>query len=96
MTRLDISVSEADADTAIVTVCGAADSTSAAELDQGLRRAEELERPGLVVDLSELREETDAVLGTLAECQRRCFEHGRWLLVVPPTNVLTDFLERLL
>jgi hypothetical protein len=58
-------------------------------------RPSELGTPGLVIDLSELQEATQPVISSVTTFQEHCLNHGRWLLVVPPSATLTEYLLRL-
>jgi anti-anti-sigma regulatory factor len=92
---LQVTIKRLDDDTALISVCGAAPAQSCVELDEALAQAEELGTPGLVIDLSEIEEASAPVISSVTAFQERCLGHGRWLLVVPPSATLADYLLKL-
>jgi anti-anti-sigma regulatory factor len=92
---LQVTIKRLDDDSTLITVCGPAPAASCAELDDALAAAEELGTPGLVIDLSELEHASTPVVSSVTRFQEHCLGCGRWLLVVPPSATLTDYLLKL-
>ena len=92
---LQVTIKRLDDDSTLISVCGESPAQSCVELDEALAQAEELGTPGLVIDLSEIEEATEPVVASVTTFQERCLSHGRWLLVVPPSATLADYLLKL-
>jgi anti-anti-sigma regulatory factor len=92
---LQVTVKRLDDDSTLISVCGPAPAQPCPELDEALTQAEEVGTPGLVIDLSELEQASAPVVSSITRFQEHCLGCGRWLLVVPPSATLTDYLLKL-
>jgi anti-anti-sigma regulatory factor len=92
---LHVAVKQLDTDTALIRVCAEPIPDDCVELDEALERAAALSTPGLVIDLSVLATAEPSVVQLVTAFQERCLNGGRWLLVVPPSAQLADFLLEL-
>jgi anti-anti-sigma regulatory factor len=92
---LRVTVKQLDTDTALIRVCAEPVPDGCVSLQQALEQAASLSTPGLVIDLSVLGEAEPSVVQQVTAFQERCLSSGRWLLVVPPSAQLADFLVAL-
>ncbi len=89
LVTMNASIRQLDSDTVLVHVADEPPAVGCVELQEALHTAEQLEKPGLIVDLTELSQTNGDVVATLNACQARALEAGRWLLVVPPASPRT-------
>ena len=96
MVTFSVSIRELDAHTVMVSVSGEPAAEGACtDLREALDRAQRRGKPGLVIDLTELRDPGANLLSITSACHVRCVNEGRWLLVVPPLVPLADFFKAL-
>jgi anti-anti-sigma regulatory factor len=95
VTPLDVSITQLDHDTALISVCGRPATSRCPELDDALGAAENLGTPGFVIDLTDVTDADQSVVSSVTAFQERCIRRGRWLVVVPPCAAVSDFLLRL-